>query len=79
MVIVPMKEVRLVIVVDDLDFRIRNVAFEAKVLNWYGTFDRIINRNMEDPSYPYLYCDLLNKAILTTIIFEGEIALYKNA
>ncbi len=62
-----MKEVKSVIAVDDLDFRIRNVAFEAKVLNWYDIFDRIINKSMEDPSYAYLYCDLLNKAILTTI------------
>jgi hypothetical protein len=39
MVVVIMKEVILVVAVDDLDFRIRDVAFEAKVLNRYGTFD----------------------------------------
>jgi hypothetical protein len=39
MVVVPMKEVILIIVVDDLDFGIRDVAFEAKVFNRYGTFD----------------------------------------
>jgi hypothetical protein len=39
MVVVIMKEVRLVVMVDDLDFGIRDVAFEAKVLNSYGTFD----------------------------------------
>jgi hypothetical protein len=39
MVVVPMKEVRLIIGVDDLDFRIKDVAFEAKVFNRYGTFD----------------------------------------
>jgi hypothetical protein len=34
-----MKEARLIVVVDDLDFEIRDVTFEAKVLNKYGTFD----------------------------------------
>jgi hypothetical protein len=39
MVIVLMKEARIIVVVDDLDFQIRNVAFEAKALNKYDTFD----------------------------------------
>jgi hypothetical protein len=39
MVIVLMKEARIIVVVDDLYFQIRNVAFEAKVLNKYDTFD----------------------------------------
>ncbi len=39
--VVPVKEVRLVVEVNDLDFKIRDVAFEAKVVNRYGTFDRI--------------------------------------
>jgi hypothetical protein len=68
MVVVPMKEVILVIVVDDLDFGIRDVAFEAKVFNRYGTFDQITNTNMEDPNYAYLHCDLLDKVALTIII-----------
>jgi hypothetical protein len=38
MVIVPIKELRLVVEVDDLDFRIRNIAFEAKVFNRYGRY-----------------------------------------
>jgi diacylglycerol kinase family enzyme len=67
MAIVPMKKARLVIMVDDLNFKIKDVAFEAKVFNRYGTFDRIANRNMEDPSYAYLQCDLLDRASLTTI------------
>jgi hypothetical protein len=67
MAIVPMKEVRLVVVVDDLDFKIRDVAFEAKVLNRYGTFDQIANRSMEDLGYAYFHCDLLDRAALTTI------------
>ncbi len=52
-----MKETKLIVVVDDLDFRIRDVTFEAKVLNRYGTFDQITNRGMEDPNYAYLHCD----------------------
>jgi hypothetical protein len=34
-----MKEVILIVVLDDLDFIIRDVTFEAKVFNRYGTFD----------------------------------------
>jgi hypothetical protein len=44
-------------VVDDLDFKIKNVAFEAKMFNRYGTFDQIANMSMENPSYAYLHCD----------------------
>jgi len=40
-----------------LDFEIKNIVFEAKVLNSSGTFDCIPNRNMEDPSYAYLHYD----------------------
>jgi hypothetical protein len=50
-----------------LEFGIRDVAFEVKVFNKYGTFDRITNMSMEDPSYAYLNCDLLNRVALTTI------------
>jgi len=39
MVIVLLIEARLVIVVDNLDFKIKDVSFEAKVFNRYGTFD----------------------------------------
>jgi hypothetical protein len=63
-------EVRLVIVVDDLHFRNRAITFEAKMFNRCGTFDRIINRRMEDLGYAYLHCDLLDKAILTIIILR---------
>jgi hypothetical protein len=45
--VVLMKEVKLVVAMDDLDFGIRNVAFEARVFNRYGTFDRITNKSME--------------------------------
>jgi hypothetical protein len=57
MVIVLMKEARLIVAVDYLDFKIRDVAFETNVFNRYGTFDRIANMNMEDPSYAYLHYD----------------------
>jgi hypothetical protein len=29
----------MVVMVDDFDFGIKNVAFEANILNRYGTFD----------------------------------------
>jgi hypothetical protein len=64
MAIVLVKEGRLVVVVDDLDFGIRDVALEANVFNRYGTFDQITNRNMENLDYAYLHCDLLDMAIL---------------
>jgi hypothetical protein len=34
-----MKKYILIVVVDDLDFGILNVVFEAKVFNRYGVFD----------------------------------------
>jgi len=70
MVVVLMKEVGIVIMVDDLDFGFKDVAFEAKVFNRYGTFDRITNRNMEDIGYAYLHCDLLDRAVLTIITLK---------
>jgi len=51
-------------------FGIRNVALKTMVLNRYGTFDQIANTNMEDPSYAYLYCDLLNKIVLTKSLWR---------
>ncbi len=53
-----------------LDFGVRDVAFEAKVFNRYGTFDRIANKNMEDPSYAYLHCDLLDRVVVTIITLK---------
>ncbi len=67
MVVILMKEARSIVGVDDLDFGIRDVAFEAKVFNRYGTFDQIANRNMEDPGYAYFHCDLLDRVVLTII------------
>jgi hypothetical protein len=72
MVIILVKEARLVVVMDDLDFEIKVVAFEAKVFNRHGTCDRITNRSMEDLGYAYLHCDLLDRATLTTIILRAK-------
>ncbi len=73
MVIVLMKEVKWVVVMGELDFKIRNVAFEAKVFNKYGTFDQITNRSMEDLGYAYIHYDLLDRATLTTIILRVKL------
>ncbi len=67
---VPMKKIRLVVAMNDLNFGIRDVAFETKVFNRYGTFNQIANRSMEDASYAYLHCDLLDRATVTTIILR---------
>jgi hypothetical protein len=55
---------------DDLDFGIIDVAFEAKMFNKYGTFNWIIKKSMEDPVYAYLHCDLLDKVVITTITLK---------
>jgi hypothetical protein len=73
MLVVLVKEVLLVIVMDDLDFGISDVAFEARVFNRYGTFDQIANRNIEDPNCAYLHCDLLDRATLTTITLKVKL------
>jgi len=39
MVVVLVKEAKLIIIVGDLDFRIIDVTFQAKMFNRYGTFD----------------------------------------
>jgi hypothetical protein len=65
-----LKEAKIIVVVDDLDFEIRDVAFESKVFNRYGTFDQIINKSMENPSYKYLHYDLLDRVVLTIITLK---------
>jgi hypothetical protein len=67
MVVISVKENRLIVATYGLDFRIRDVAFGAMVFDRYGTFDQIINRSMEDLGYAYLHCDLLDKTFLTKI------------
>jgi hypothetical protein len=37
-----------------------DVAFEGLVLNQYEIFNRINKKTMDDPSYVYLYCELLD-------------------
>jgi hypothetical protein len=69
MVIILVKKAQLVIVVNDFDFGIKDV-FETKVSNRYGTFNRIANKSMENMGHAYLYCNLLDKAIWTTIILK---------
>ncbi len=78
MVVFPMKEIWLVIIMDDLDFEVKDVTFEAKMFNRSATFDRIANRSMEDLNYAHLHCDLLNKVALTTIILKGVKSPHKN-
>jgi hypothetical protein len=39
--IVLMAKVRLVVVVDDLNFEIKDFTFEAKVFNKYGIFNQM--------------------------------------
>jgi hypothetical protein len=70
MAVIVMKEGRLLVGVDDLDIGVRDVAFEAKLLNKYGTFDQIVNMTMEYPSHAYLRSDLLNRVILNKIILR---------
>jgi hypothetical protein len=63
---------------DDLDFGVRNVVFEAKVFNQYATFDQTANRSMEDLNYAHLHCDLLDKVALTTITLKGVKSPHRN-
>jgi len=35
------EKVKLVVALDDFDFKIRDVAFEAKVFERYNTFDQL--------------------------------------
>jgi hypothetical protein len=78
MVVFPMKEVCLIIAMDDLDFKVKDVAFEAKVFNRYATFNQIANRSMEDLNYAHLYCELLNKVALTIITLKRVKSLHRN-
>ncbi len=50
----------MVVVMDELDYRVQDVAFKANVFNRYDTFDCIAHKILEDPSYVYLHCDLLD-------------------
>lgn len=61
----------MIVVVDDIDCGVWDVAFEIKVFNRHGTFG-CINKSSEGPSYVYLHCDLLNKATSTTIMLKTK-------
>jgi hypothetical protein len=39
---------------NDLDFEVKDIAFEANVFNRYGTFYWIATKSMEDQGYAYL-------------------------
>jgi hypothetical protein len=74
MVVILVKEAQLIGVVNDLDFGVRDVVFEVNVLNRCDTFDRIANRSQKNLGYAYLYCDLLKKVVLITIILKVKYA-----
>ncbi len=57
---------------DDLNFGITYVAFEAKVFNKYGAFDQITN-----PNYAYLHCDLFNRVTMTIITLKVKLSHIK--
>jgi len=73
MVVVIVKETKIVVVVNDLDFGIRDVTFEAKVFHGSSTFDQIANMSMENPSYAYFHWDLLDMVALTTITLKVKL------
>jgi len=75
MVLVVVQEGRLFVRVDDLDFKVKDVTFKAKVLSKYHTFDQISNRT-KNLSYPYLHYDLLDMVTLEHCHFVGEINPY---
>jgi hypothetical protein len=58
---------RCVVSVDDLNYGVQDVAFEGKVLNWYGTYDQIAKKYIDDLSYAYVYYEFLDATSLTAI------------
>jgi hypothetical protein len=58
---------RCVVSVNDLNCGVQDVAFEGKVLNRYGTYDRIAKKFIDDPGYAYFYCGFLDATSLTMI------------
>jgi hypothetical protein len=75
--IIIVQEARLVVVVNDLDFGIKDLAFQAKVFSMYGIFDQIANKSMGDPSYAYLHCDFLDKVALTIVLLKVKLSRIK--
>jgi hypothetical protein len=66
MFIISVKEGRMLVIMNDLNCGVRDVAFEAKVFNRYVTYD-YITKSLKDLSYVYLHYGLLNKVIMITI------------
>jgi hypothetical protein len=52
----------MVVSVDDINEGSRDVAFEDKVMCQYGNWD-----TNKEHKFPYLYCDLIDRARFTTI------------
>jgi hypothetical protein len=46
MFIIVVKEGKMVVAMDDLDYVIQDVAFKAKVFNWNDTFNHIANKSL---------------------------------
>ncbi len=67
MFIITIKEGKMLVIMNDLNCGVQDVAFEAKVFNRYGTYDCITNKSLKDLSYVYLHHGLLNKVIMITI------------
>ena len=65
------KQERVVVSVEDLDQGICDVTFEARIMNCYGTYDRIVAKKLVT-SFQYLYCDLLDRGDFTTIFDVQE-------
>jgi hypothetical protein len=66
MFIISVKEGRMLVIMNDLNCGVQDVAFEAKVFNRYVTYD-YITKSLKDLSYVYLHYGLLNKVIMITI------------
>ena len=62
---------KVVACMTNIDENCRNVCFESKVLNHYGTFDYLhsnnANKSLDSSTYIYLYCDLIDQECLTII------------
>jgi len=64
---------KCIVNVDYLDYGVQDLTFEGKVLNRYGTYDRITKKLIDDPSYTYLYCELLDAIGFDHNCPKGEI------
>ena len=62
---------KAIIYVTDIEENLRDVWFEGKILNKYGTFDFVRAGNSKRAAksgfFPYMYCDLIDRECLTTV------------